>query len=37
MEGPWVIYNKNGNKSFTGVKFLHEGTGTYKNGVKVSD
>ena len=37
--GPWVFYEKDGTKKFTALTFhsvvLHEGSGTYKDGVKV--
>jgi antitoxin component YwqK of YwqJK toxin-antitoxin module len=34
--GPWVFYTDNGTKRFTAHRYLwDEGTGTYKNGVKV--
>ena len=37
-EGPWVFYNEDGTKDFDGkCCFWHEGTGTYRNGKKVSD
>ena len=38
-EGSWVFYNDKGQKNLTGDKIgttvLHEGSGTYKNDVKV--
>jgi antitoxin component YwqK of YwqJK toxin-antitoxin module len=38
-EGPWVFYKKDGTKRFTrnaaGSLIFDEGSGTYKNGVKV--
>ena len=35
-DGLWVFYDKNGQKILTGNKF-HEGSGTYKDGKKISD
>jgi antitoxin component YwqK of YwqJK toxin-antitoxin module len=35
-EGPWVFYTDNGTKRFTAHRYSwDEGTGTYRNGVKV--
>jgi antitoxin component YwqK of YwqJK toxin-antitoxin module len=35
-EGPWVYYDDNGTKRFSTERYLwDEGTGTFKNGVKV--
>jgi antitoxin component YwqK of YwqJK toxin-antitoxin module len=35
-EGPWVYYDDNGTKRFSTERYLwDEGTGIYKNGVKV--
>ena len=40
-DGPWVFYKLDGTKRFTkgvvGLFTVDEGSGTYKNGVKVSD
>ena len=40
-DGPWVFYEVNGTKRFTkdasGGVIFHEGSGTYKNGKKISD
>jgi antitoxin component YwqK of YwqJK toxin-antitoxin module len=40
-EGPWVVFNKDGSKRFEpeklGERVLDEGSGTYRNGEKVSD
>ena len=37
-EGPWVFFNKDGTKRFTPHKDGYdEGTGTYKDGKKISD
>jgi antitoxin component YwqK of YwqJK toxin-antitoxin module len=35
-EGPWVFYNEDSTKDTDGNAY-HEGTGTYRNGKKVSD
>ena len=36
-EGPWVAYKKDGTTDFDGKNRYHRGTGTYRNGKKISD
>ena len=40
-DGPWVFYRENGGEDLTGATstkyYVHEGSGTYKDGKKISN
>ena len=40
-DGPWVFYRENGDEDLTGASstkyYVHEGSGTYKDGKKISN